>query len=198
MTLPRATLLKFREGDPAAFAEVVRAYSVLVGAAVARYWKSAFEREEAMQEIWVHAYRNRASLDAERLESFSGWLAVLTRRKCIDLRRGAQLPVAGSEDKEAEALDWIEAPAEQQGNAEAAQLAEAVESFRAKLKPGWREFFDLHFVQGLGYEQVSAQLRISRLRCKYMKKVLAGRARKSLPLMAALGRFAHDGGADAP
>jgi len=197
VTLPHATLMGFRAGDPSAFAEVVRACSALVSAAVARHWKSAFEREEAMQEIWIHAFRNRESLQPERLDSFTGWLAVLARRKCIDLLRLPQLPLAEQEDEQAEALAWLQAPAEQEAVVEEAELEKAVEAFRAGLKPGWVEFFDLHFVQGLAYEEVSSQLGISRLRCKYMKKVLAGRARECPGLMAALDRHLGAGGVDA-
>ena len=185
--LPSATLHRFREGDAAAFVEVMRKYQPLVHAAAARYFKSAFEREEAMQEIWLHVFRQRETLDPQRLESFSGWLAVLSRRRCIDLLRRPSDPA--DSESEADALVWLSHTAEQEKQTETAQLLQAVERFRAQLKPAWRAFFDSYFVEGLDYEEIGMRLRIGKLRCKYMRKVLALRARRCKPLMAALGRL---------
>jgi DNA-directed RNA polymerase specialized sigma24 family protein len=76
---------------------------------------------------------------------------------------------------------------------ELAELSAAVEAFRARLEPHWQRFFTLYFVQELDYAEVAATLRISRLRCKYMKKVLLRKAQQSAALAEALGR-AHAGG----
>jgi RNA polymerase sigma-70 factor (ECF subfamily) len=179
------TLEKFRQGDAQAFRQVLDRYGPLVRYAVSRFWSGAFEREEAMQEVWTHVFRNREALDLARASSFSGWLAVLTRRKCIDLLRRADDPAEVSEE---EALEWIGQEPEQEAKVEHDELEAAVREFKQKLEPRWREFFELCFVRGLDYEEVSARLSISRLRCKYMRKVLSTRARKNARIMAALGR----------
>jgi RNA polymerase sigma factor (sigma-70 family) len=179
------TLEKFRQGDAQAFRQVLERYAPLVRHAVSRFWSGAFEREEAMQEVWTHVFRNREALDLARASSFSGWLAVLTRRKCIDLLRRADDPAELSEE---EALEWIGAPPEQESAVEHEELDAAVRAFKQKLEPKWREFFELCFVRGLDYDEVSARLSISKLRCKYMRKVLSLRARKNAAIMAALGR----------
>jgi RNA polymerase sigma-70 factor (ECF subfamily) len=184
--LPISTLHRFREGDAAAFVEIMQKYQPLVRGAVARYFRSEFEREEAMQEIWLHVFRQRETLNPERRESFSGWLAVLSRRRCIDLLRR---PTDPTEEGEAAALAWLQTAPGQETSAEAAELRNAVEIFRTRLKPAWRSFFDSYFVEGLDYGEVGKRLSIGMLRCKYMRKVLALRARRSSPLMAALGRF---------
>ncbi len=184
--LAHQTLERFRLGDAHAFRQILERYGPLVRAAVSRFWKGAFEREEAMQEVWTHVYRNREALDLERASSFSGWLAVLTRRKCIDLLRKTD---EAAEATEEEALDWLAAAEpEQQSQVENHELDEAVREFKHKLQPRWREFFELHFVRGLDYEEVCERLGIYKLRCKYMGKVLAGGARKNARIMAALGR----------
>jgi RNA polymerase sigma factor (sigma-70 family) len=193
-TLPRATLERFRAGDAQAFAAVVEAYGPLVRGAVARYWRSAFEREEAMQEIWVHVFRGREALDPDRLDTFSGWLAVLVRNRCLDLlRRPAAEPAA----TEAEALAWLQEPPVQEASVEQAELRRAVAAFTARLKPAWRDFFELHFVEGLDYGDITERLGIGRLRCKYLRKVLAARARRNRALLAAIGRPAATGAGDA-
>lgn len=204
VSLPIATLHRFRVGDGAAFVEIMEKYQPLIRSAAARHFRSEFEREEAMQEIWLHIFRQRETLDPERYESFSGWLAVLARRRCIDLVRGsreanARAAAASSDAAEdladdlldaAAAAAWLAARPEQESAAETAELMREVEAFRLRLQPRWRSFFDLYFVEGLDYEAIAKRLAIGKLRCKYMRKVLALRARRSKPLMAALGRFA--------
>ena len=180
--------MAFRAGNADAFARVMREFDPLVRSIAVRLFPRPFELEEAMQEAWVHAFRQRESLDPARLDAFPGWLGVLVKRRCLDLRR-VQRPVFASEEDEAAAvLAEASDDPDPAASAEHRQLVLAVASFRAALGPGWREFFDLHFTQGLDYPEVAARLGISRLRCKYMKKVLAARARRDLGLRAALGR----------
>lgn len=169
--------------------EIMQKYQPLVRSAAARYFKSEFEREEAVQEIWLHVFRQRETLDPARFDSFSGWLAVLARRRCIDLARRPSEPESNTELDETALTDWLSEPPQQEAAAETAQLLQAVEQFRTRLKPLWRSFFDMYFVEGLDYEAIGRRLQIGKLRCKYMRKVLALRARKSKPLMAALGQL---------
>ena len=195
LTLAVATLRRFKEGEATAFAEVVRAFTPLMRGVTARYWKGTFEREEAMQEIWLHVFRHRDALDLARADAFAGWLAVLARRRCIDLLRHRVDLVPLDDVDEAAALSWLTAPAEAQPG-ENAELAQAVGAFKAKLDPVWRQFFELHFVEGLDYAEIGVRMKIGKLRCKYMRKVLSARARRNTALMAALGRTR--GGGDAP
>jgi DNA-directed RNA polymerase specialized sigma24 family protein len=130
-------------------------------------------------EIWMHIWRHREALDLERAASFSGRLAVLARRRCIDLLREPRDPALAGEASEDEALAWLGTAAEQESALEGDELGEAVQLFKQKLKAPWREFFELHFERGLDYEEVCGRMSISRLRCKYMRKVLAMKARRN-------------------
>lgn len=173
---------RFQRGDGDAFAEIVRAHMGIVRNAAAAFFREPFAQEEAMQEVWLHVYAKRASLDVERWAEFPGWLSTLARRRCVDLLRqpGAPIPV---EDVEA-----LAASEEQPDVILDRELREAVDAFKTKLEPDWARFFDLCFVQGQPYEEIAGQLGIAKLRCKYMKKVLIARARRHRPLMDALGR----------
>ena len=118
---------------------------------------------------------------------------MVVRRCCLDLRR-APLPLfSSSADEQAHALSEARVDEDPRQVAEARELEAAVAEFTAGLAPDWRAFFELHFVQGLDYAEVSAALGVGKLRCKYMKKVLAARARRSAGLWAALGRQARSG-----
>jgi len=81
-----------------------------------------------------------------------------------------------------------ELPVSQQTLAEDRELKDAVAAFKARLKPRFQQFFELHFVQGLPYQDVAERTGMSRLKCRYHKKVIALRARNNKALMAALGR----------
>lgn len=188
-----STLQKFRDGDSSAFAEVVRVEGGHVRAVAARYFRSFFDQEEAIQEIWMRAYANREAFDVERLESFPSWLRVLAQRRCIDLLRRRQEPVDHRDDLAKAPLDRRSSSGSQLAAAEQAQLQQAVERFVAGLKPDWRDFFQAHFIMGMTYGEVAQQLSLSKLRCRYMKKVLVARARKNRPLLEALGRYRATG-----
>lgn len=66
------------------------------------------------------------------------------------------------------------------------------------LEPQWRSFFELHFMQELAYGDVAKHMGITKIRCKYMKKVLLMRARRDRRLSEALGRYKRSGDEHAP
>lgn len=182
------TIEAFTRGERAAFDEVLRTYAHTVRRVVSTYWRGAFDQEEAMQEVWLHIWKNRGAFDATRAKETAGFIAVLARRRCIDLLRKTRPEVALDDDAvELPMAEPVPDPVER------AELDRAVSTFAATLAPDWRAFFDLHFVQGLPYDDVVARLRIGKLRCKYMKKVLAARAREDAGLRDVLVR--RSGGA---
>jgi RNA polymerase sigma-70 factor (ECF subfamily) len=182
-TLPRRTIEAFRNGSPEAVSEVVRAYAHLVWRVVGRFWENSIEREDAAQEVWLHVFQHRDAIDPERTAELGGWIFVVARRRCIEILRasGKDLVLLDPETDDAPA----EAPPDP---AEARDLAEAIDTFTAKLEPQWREFFKLYFVEGLDYGEIGKRLQIGRIRCKYMKKVLAARARRNDALLRVLER----------
>ena len=181
--VPRDTIEAFRGGEKAAFEAVVRAYGPVVRGVARRFFASIFDQEEAMQDVWLHLWKNRTAIDADRdVSELAGYIAVTARHRCIDILRRRKPSIEIHDDDVASPEPSARALAER------AELHAAAAAFASGLKPQWRRFFDLHFVEGLPYEDVGAQLGIGKLRCKYMKKVIAGRARKDPVLLAALAR----------
>jgi RNA polymerase sigma-70 factor (ECF subfamily) len=197
-SVAKATLEGFRRGENQAFAELVRTYSHMVRSIVNRYWQGAFHREEAMQEIWAQVFRQREALDPSRFDEFGAWLTAVARNRCIDLLRKEGRSIGPDYDDPVKALDKVPASPLQEHAVESSDLLDAVKSFKAKLRPRWRSFFDLHFVEGLGYREISVRLGISRARCKYLKRVLVRRAQRDVRLLDALGRHMRSGGDHAP
>lgn len=191
--MSRQTLSAFSRGEREAFVDVFRAHGGTVRHVVGTFWTGAFDREEAMQEVWLHIWKNRASVDPERFAEVGGWIATIARRRCIDLLRGRRSP-RNTDDIDDDDLHQIAAPAVQD-TIEQHQITAAVASFVGTLKPAWQAFFHLCFVQGASYDEIGSQLGVGKLRCRYMKKVLAGRARAHPELMASLARL--PGGAHA-
>lgn len=191
--LPRETLEAFLDGDAAAFAEVVRAYGPIVRRVASRFWSSVFECEDALQEVWLHVLRHRHQIDRDRLDSLPGWLSVVAQRCCIAMRRRSRgEPVVHDEGTAA----TIASEEETDRAIVEGDLRREVDAFTARLRPQWRRFFELHFVEGLEYADIARQLSISTTRCKYMKRVLTARAKRSRPLRGILER--PIGGSDAP
>ena len=189
LRVSRDVLLRFRAGDRDAFAALVRAYGDSVRHIAARYWSGVFAQEEAVQEVWLKAYQQREALDPDRLEQFAAWLGTLARRRCIDLLRkeGRRLRPADAVEVERELPDEVGPDPERAAQVE--ELKAAVATFRERLDGEWQAFFGFHFVEGLGLSETAERLDLRRSRCKYLKREIIKRARRSPGLLAALGRF---------
>lgn len=188
LAVEREILARFRDGEGAAFAEVLHAYTGLVRHVARGFFRDAFRQEEAIQEVWLLAYQKREHLDLERLSEFEGWLRVLARRRCIDLVRQEARTHGREAPAEPDALEG-EAPvaADQDWQLARRELQAAVGEFQARLKPAWRAFFALCFVQGRDAAEAGRELGFGRVRSKYLKRALAARARRSPRLRRALG-----------
>ncbi len=180
-------LLRFRAGDTEAFAQLMRDYSGKVRNIVARYFRGVFDQDEALQEIWMHLYKNREALDPQRLQEFDAWLGTMARRKCLDQlrKRGRTLPLTDSEHHNTLEATMLSPDA----TLIQEDIVRAVETFKNSLEGEWRTFFQLHFVEARTYKDIAKELGCNTLRCKYMKKVIASRAKKNRTLLEALGRW---------
>jgi RNA polymerase sigma-70 factor (ECF subfamily) len=73
-----------RQGDRAAFEQVVRQHERLVLMTALRLLGNLEDAQDASQEVFLKLYRNLARVECERL---SGWLYRVTVNVCHDLRR---------------------------------------------------------------------------------------------------------------
>jgi RNA polymerase sigma-70 factor (ECF subfamily) len=74
-----------RDGDEAAFEEIMRRYSSRVFHIASRFFRQRSQVEESAQEIFLRAYTHLA--DYEGRGSFEGWLTRIATSTCINLIR---------------------------------------------------------------------------------------------------------------
>jgi RNA polymerase sigma factor (sigma-70 family) len=170
----RDVVVRFVAGDRNAFTVVFDKMKHDLFYVVRRFFRGAFDQEEALQEVWLHLYRVRHRFDVNRFNEFSPWVRQVARNRCIDLlkekSRTLEIPV-----QEIDAS--IEPPQD-------AQLAETkrrrvLAEFVSKLDGEEQRFFELCFILELTHEEIAERMSASIRRSKYLKKKLLERMMKS-------------------
>lgn len=183
--LPPDLLERFRRGDRDAFAAVYRAHAGDVRGWAGRFFAGPFEREDAVQEVWLTAHRMGHRFDPSRGE-LRAWLRALAINRCREiLRARGRRPQADTEFDEAAATDALpQGPNElgqtrAQGPEEAEQarrLREVVARFAATLSPDEARILEIGLVQERSHQEAAAALGVNVRRCKYLKKKVLARA----------------------
>jgi len=189
--LAAALLESFRRGERAAFLEVYRAHAGEVRRLAGRWFSAPFEREEAIQEIWLMLHRMSGSFDPSR-GPLLPWLRTVGHNRCRELLRAkGRRPQPDAELEEALVLD---APDPERA-ARLARARAALESFSARLPPDEAKVLTLGLFEGRTNEETAEALKITVRQCKYLKKKLLQRAAGDSALREALAEL---GEADEP
>jgi len=151
-----------RQGDPAAFGELVdRHRSAVYRAALAALGSHA-EAEDAAQDAFLLAFRRLASFRGDA--SFKTWLLTIAWHQAINRRRSLtriwRRMVEPTEGEEAEAFVSIAAsgPTPEQAAA-GAQMRRAIEAAIRRLPPALRDTLLLAQSGDHTYEEIGAMLR---------------------------------------
>lgn len=169
----RDTEERFRLGERDAFAAVYDAHAAAVRALVGRYFSRPFEREEAVQEVWLLVHRVAGSFDASRGELLP-WLRTVASNRCKELLRArGRRPDASVELRDVTA-DGRPSP---EDVARDARVREAVTRFQAGLSPDEAAVFRLSLIEERPHEETARAAGVSVRRCKYLRmKLLLGAA----------------------
>ena len=185
-----ATEARFREGDRTAFMTVYGACAPAVRALVGRFFVRPFEREEAVQEVWLLVHRMAPSFDPQR-GSLLPWLRTLAANRCKELLRAqGRRPDARSEvDENTVGTDRgpERGPERSLGDT---RLRAAVERFAAGLSPEDAQVFRLSLVEERTHDDVAHAIGISGRRCKYLRMKLLLRVAADPALRQALAEVA--------
>jgi RNA polymerase sigma-70 factor (ECF subfamily) len=146
-------LQRIARGESAAVQECITAHGPLVWSVVRRLCPSGADADDVVQEIFIALWKSAAQYDPA-LGSETTWVATVSRRKLIDLRRAS-----ARRGQPAELGDDL--PSAAPGQAEVAELAdEAARAAQAlgELRAEQRRVLELAVGHGMTYEQVSTRL----------------------------------------
>lgn len=149
-----------------------------------QYFRSPFEQEDAVQEVFTHLYSHLDSVDPLRAETLPGWVVTSARNKMLDLTRQKR-PEPHVELTE---FDGGEEDALGPELVASEELKTVLARFEEKLSPKHQAYFHAVFVDGRDWDEARESLGLGRLRTKYLKSVLLKRLQKHGPLLELLGK----------
>jgi RNA polymerase sigma factor (sigma-70 family) len=175
-------LQRFASGDPEAFFAIYAAHAGEVRALVARHFARAFEREEAVQEVWLQVHRVASRFDPARGQ-LRPWLQSVATNRCRELLRArGRRPLLSAETDDATPAT-TETP---ETVAQGGRVQAAIARFRATLTSEEAEVFRLGVLEERSHDEVAVALGISPRRAKYLKLKLLDRAASTAELRALL------------
>ena len=139
-----------REGDEAAWSELVTRFSRYVYAIISQgFGLRAENAEDVFQEVFARAYQHLGRLRAD--EAIRPWIAQLTRRLCIDqIRSGSREQLSDEEPEPADVDETLDTLVE----------ALAVHEALAELPEHCQEILDRFFARDESYQTIGAALDI--------------------------------------
>ena len=148
-----------RQGDQAAFEQLVRLYEKRVFALTLRMCRNPEDAAEAAQEAFLSAWQGLAFFRGE--SSFATWLYRLASNACVDLlrregrRQSAAGPSLNDEEVQLEVPDTAPSPQEQ---AERSELRQQIEAGLQALTPDHRQVLLLREMHQLSYDEIAQTL----------------------------------------
>ena len=148
-----------REGDQAAFEELVRLYEKRVLALTQRMCRNQEDAAEAAQEAFLAAWQGLKNFRGD--SSFSTWLYRLASNACVDLlRREGRRQAAVSLDDGELNLDVSSPMPSPQEEAERRELREQIEEGLRALPPEYRAVLVLRELHQLRYDEIARALEL--------------------------------------
>jgi RNA polymerase sigma factor (sigma-70 family) len=176
------TLARFRKGEREAFLIIYGVHAAPLRSLAARFFASPFEREEALQEIWLLVHRMASSYDPDRGELLP-WLRAVGANRCKELLRAqGRRPALGVELEDGALLD----ASDPEQTARATRLTAAIARFQQSLDLEEARVFRLSLIEERGHDEVARAVGISARRCKYLRMKLLVRAGADPELRRAL------------
>jgi len=177
------TTSRFRLGDREAFLVVYAAYAPTLRMVVSRYFPRPFDREEAVQEVWLLIHRMAASFDPDR-GTLSPWLRTVATNRCKELLRArGRRPDPRKEVSESD----IVTSTTPESVARDGRVQEAIARFSKGLSADEAQVFQHSLLEERTHDEVAAVTGLGARRCKYLRMKLLLRAAADPALRQALG-----------
>ncbi len=156
-------VLRVRDGDRAAFQELVEAYQEQVIRLAYQIVRVREEAEDVAQESFVKAYLSIADFRQE--SSFASWLFRIAYHMAIDVkRRSGRVELVAVDGEGAALVDGLAGDSRQEPDSELhrRRQGEALNQAMAELSPEHRAALVLREVDGLSYEEIAEATQVSR------------------------------------
>ena len=145
-----------RNGDQAAFGELVQQYQKRVFALAVRMCPTPELAEEAAQEAFLAAWQGLPFFRGD--SAFSTWLYRLASNACVDLLRKEGRHQGPSLDDEAISAEVPDTRPTPEAAAEQKELRAQIEAGLRPLSPEHREVLILREIQQLSYDEIADAL----------------------------------------
>ena len=145
-----------RNGDQAAFGELVQQYQKRVFALAVRMCPTPELAEEAAQETFLAAWQGLPFFRGD--SAFSTWLYRLASNACVDLLRKEGRHQGPSLDDEAVSAEVPDTRPTPEAAAEQKELRAQIEAGLRTLSPEHREVLILREIQQLSYDEIADAL----------------------------------------
>ena len=145
-----------RNGDQAAFGELVQQYQKRVFALAVRMCPTPELAEEAAQETFLSAWQGLPFFRGD--SAFSTWLYRLASNACVDLLRKEGRHQGPSLDDEAVSAEVPDTRPTPEAAAEQKELRAQIEAGLRTLSPEHREVLILREIQQLSYDEIADAL----------------------------------------
>lgn len=152
-----AWLIRARQGDQAAFGELVTLHQHAVYNLAYRILGNRVEAEDAAQETFLRAYAHLDRYDMAR--PFRTWLLSITSNFCIDRLRRRRLKWLSIDEPLPPRATLHSAEPEPEEVAIASERAALVQRLLAELPPDHRAAVVLHYWYDYSYQEIAEMLR---------------------------------------
>jgi RNA polymerase sigma-70 factor (ECF subfamily) len=145
-----------RNGDPAAFGELVRRYQTSVYNVCYRLLGERRAAQDLAQEAFIRAYERLRSYDVER--PFGPWMRRVAANLCLNQLARTSPPSASLDEER----DEPRAPAASDPAVahDQAESADALRAAIAALPPHYRAVIELRHFQELTYDEIAVALKL--------------------------------------
>ena len=146
-----------QQGEKYLFAELVERYEAKILRYARRFLFNFHDAEDAVQEVFIKAYTNIRSFDADR--RFSPWLYRIAHNELLNtLRKKIHEPVPFFDPDTL--IPHPIAPEETDHTIKAKELKELMSANLDKLPPKYREPLVLYYFEDLSYQEISDIMQI--------------------------------------
>jgi len=155
-TTDEELIQKVREEDRELYGEVIRRYQTKLRHYLRKFFRDPDELEDALQEIFIRAYRNLYDFNINR--RFAPWIYRVAHNEAINqIKKKSSRYAISLEEHEIDVLDKSLSVGEQMDAGKVSQqLGEAL----SQLKDKYREPLILHYFEDRSYEEIADIMRL--------------------------------------